>query len=130
MNLTQWGIDPTGTVPFYSLEYEMASVNKVVLIGELMKAPELVQSAVGLVAVLAIQTVETKKDYLTGDTFELVQTHRVLVFPDDQPQETETLLKVGNNVYLEGSLYLRKVDKSIVSEIHAKAWKPLGRNVK
>ncbi len=85
------------------------SVNKVILIGNLGRDPEIrtMQNG-GRVANLSIATSENWKDKQTGERREKTEWHRVVIFNDGLVGITERFLKKGSKVYLEGQLETRK----------------------
>lgn len=92
----------------------MSSVNKVILIGNLGKDPEVrsFQSG-GRVCNLSIATSESWKDKASGERKEQVQWHRVAVLNENLVGICERYLKKGSKVYIEGQLETRKwTDKS------------------
>lgn len=88
------------------------SVNKVILIGNLGRDPEVksFQSG-GKVCNLSIATSETWKDRTSGERKERTEWHRVVVFNENLIGVAERFLKKGSKVYLEGSLETRKYEK-------------------
>lgn len=86
----------------------MASVNKVTLIGNLGKDPEVRYSASGAaMASVAIATSRNWKDKTTGERQEETEWHRV-VFYDRLAEIAGEYLKKGKSVYIEGRLKTRK----------------------
>jgi single-strand DNA-binding protein len=87
----------------------MASLNKVMLIGNLGADPEIrsFQNG-GKVANMRIATSETWKDKTTGEKQERTEWHSVAVFNDGLVGVVERFLKKGSKVYLEGQLQTRK----------------------
>lgn len=85
------------------------SVNKVILIGNLGRDPEIrtMQNG-GRVANLSIATGESWKDKNTGERREKTEWHRVVIFNDALVGIAERYLKKGSKVYLEGQLETRK----------------------
>ncbi len=85
------------------------SVNKVILIGNLGRDPEIktFQSG-GRVANLTVATSESWKDKATGERKERTEWHRVVIFNENIIQVAERYLKKGAKVYLEGQLETRK----------------------
>ncbi len=85
------------------------SVNKVILIGNLGKDPEVrsMQNG-GKVCNLSVATSETWKDKGTGDRKERTEWHRVVIFNENLIGVAERFLKKGSKVYLEGQLETRK----------------------
>ena len=87
----------------------MASVNKVMLIGNLGQDPEVksFQNG-GRLAVLRIATSETWKDKATGERKERVEWHTVSIQSDGLVGVAERYLRKGSKVYIEGQLRTRK----------------------
>lgn len=85
------------------------SVNKVILIGNLGKDPEVrsMQNG-GKVCNLSVATSETWKDKGTGDRKERTEWHRVVIFNENLISVAERFLKKGSKVYLEGQIETRK----------------------
>jgi single-strand DNA-binding protein len=85
------------------------SVNKVILIGNLGKDPEVrsMQNG-GKVCNLSIATSETWKDKMSGERKERTEWHRVVIFNDNLIGIAERYLKKGSKVYLEGQIETRK----------------------
>ena len=87
----------------------MASLNKVQLIGNLGKDPEVRHTQDGKAIVnLSIATAESWKDKATGDRKEKTEWHRVVIFNDGLAKVAEKYLKKGSTVYIEGQLQTRK----------------------
>ncbi|MEQ9360317.1 MAG: single-stranded DNA-binding protein [Rhodospirillales bacterium] len=85
------------------------SVNKVILVGNLGRDPEVRFSQSGQKIVnMSIATSETWKDKQSGDRKEKTEWHRVVVFDERLADVCERYLKKGSKVYLEGSLQTRK----------------------
>lgn len=85
------------------------SVNKVILIGNLGKDPEVRTMQSGdKVASLAIATSESWKDKATGERKERTEWHRVSIFAQPLVSVAEQYLKKGAKVYLEGQLETKK----------------------
>jgi single-strand DNA-binding protein len=85
------------------------SVNKVILIGNLGKDPEIRRLQDGRpVANLSVATSETWRDKTTGEKREKTEWHRVVIFNEGLCRIVEQYLKKGSKVYLEGSLQTRK----------------------
>lgn len=87
----------------------MSSVNKVILIGNLGKDPEIrsFQNG-GRVASFSIATSESWKDKSSGEKKERTEWHRVSVFNEHLVAIVESYLKKGAKVYIEGQLETRK----------------------
>ena len=85
------------------------SVNKVILVGNLGKDPEIRSTNDGTkVASLTVATSENWKDRATGERKERTEWHRVVIFNDRLVEVAERYLKKGAKVYLEGALQTRK----------------------
>jgi single-strand DNA-binding protein len=85
------------------------SVNKVILIGNLGRDPEVrsFQNG-GKVCNLRIATSETWKDRNTGERKERTEWHSVAIFSEGLVRVAEQYLKKGSKVYIEGQLQTRK----------------------
>lgn len=87
----------------------MASLNKVMLIGNLGKDPEIRAMQSGSeIANLTVATAESWKDKNTGEKKEKTEWHRVVVFNANLVNVCKNYLKKGSKVYLEGQLQTRK----------------------
>ena len=85
------------------------SVNKVILIGNLGKDPEIRRTQDGRpIANLSIATSETWRDKNTGERKEKTEWHRVVIFNEGLCKVVEQYLKKGSKVYIEGALQTRK----------------------
>ena len=85
------------------------SVNKVILIGNLGRDPELRSMQDGnRIANLAVATSESWRDRVSGERKERTEWHRVVIFNDKLVEIVEKYLKKGAKVYLEGALQTRK----------------------
>jgi len=85
------------------------SVNKVILIGNLGKDPEIRRTQDGRpIANLSIATSETWRDKATGERKEKTEWHRVVIFSEPLCKIVEQYLKKGAKVYIEGALQTRK----------------------
>ena len=85
------------------------SVNKVILLGNLGRDPEVRTSQDGSKIVnLSIATSENWKDRNTGERKEKTEWHRVVIFNEGLCKIAEQYLKKGAKVYLEGALQTRK----------------------
>jgi single-strand DNA-binding protein len=91
-------------------ESKMAgSVNKVILVGNLGKDPEVRRLSNGEPVVnLAIATSENWKDKATGERKEKTEWHKVVIFNEGLAKVAESYLRKGNKVYIEGQLQTRK----------------------
>ena len=86
----------------------MASVNKVIIIGNLGKDPEVRYAPSGsAICNLAIATSRQWKDKTTGERQEETEWHRVAMF-DRMAEVASEYLKKGKSVYIEGRLKTRK----------------------
>jgi single-strand DNA-binding protein len=85
------------------------SVNKVILIGNLGRDPEVrtFQNG-GKVCNLRIATSETWKDRATGERREKTEWHSVAIFQEGLVRVAEQYLRKGSKVYIEGQLQTRK----------------------
>lgn len=85
------------------------SLNKVMLIGNLGKDPEIRSMQDGTrVATFSIATSETWKDKNTGERQERTEWHRVVIFNDRLADVVERYVKKGSKVFVEGQLQTRK----------------------
>src|SRR2546426_10894992 len=85
------------------------SVNKVILVGNLGKDPEIRRTQDGRpVANLSVATSDTWRDKTTGERRERTEGHRVVIFNEGRCRIAEQYLKKGSKVYLEGQLQTRK----------------------
>jgi single-strand DNA-binding protein len=85
------------------------SVNKVILVGNLGKDPEIRRTQDGRpIANLSVATSETWRDKATGERKEKTEWHRVVIFNEGLCKVAEQYLKKGAKVYLEGQLQTRK----------------------
>ncbi|MBK8158212.1 MAG: single-stranded DNA-binding protein [Rhodospirillaceae bacterium] len=85
------------------------SVNKVILIGNLGRDPEIRATQDGTkVANLSIATSESWRDKSSGERREKTEWHRVVIFNERLVDVAERFLKKGSKVYLEGQLQTRK----------------------
>ena len=85
------------------------SVNKVILVGNLGKDPEIRRTQDGRpIANLSVATSETWRDKATGERKEKTEWHRVVIFNEGLAKVAEQYLKKGAKVYVEGSLQTRK----------------------
>jgi len=107
----------------------MNSVNKVILIGNIGKDPEIRSMQNGnSVASFPVATSESWKDKSTGDWKDKTEWHNIVVFNQHLVKFCESHLEKGMKVYIEGALETRKwqdkngVDK-YTTEIMLKAFK-------
>ncbi len=109
----------------------MASFNKVLIIGNLGRDPEVRRTANGdAVANIAVASTDKYKDKTTGETKEITEWHRVSFF-GKLAEIVEQYLKKGASIHVEGHLRTRKwTDKDGVerytTEIIAETMQMLG----
>ena len=85
------------------------SVNKVILIGNLGKDPEIRRTQDGRpIANLRIATSENWRDKTTGERREKTEWHSVVVFNEGLCRVVEQYVKKGAKLYIEGALQTRK----------------------
>ena len=85
------------------------SVNKVILVGNLGRDPELRSTQDGMrIANLTVATSESWRDRTSGERKERTEWHRVVIFNERLAEIAEKYLKKGAKVYLEGALQTRK----------------------
>ena len=85
------------------------SVNKVILLGNLGRDPEVRHTQDGKPIVnLNIATSESWRDRNTGERKEKTEWHRVVIFNEGLAKVAEQYLKKGSTVYVEGQLQTRK----------------------
>ena len=85
------------------------SVNKVILVGNLGRDPEIRTLNSGdRVANLRIATSEQWRDKATGERKEKTEWHAVVIFNENIVKVAENYLKKGSTVYVEGALQTRK----------------------
>ncbi|GBQ85309.1 single-strand DNA binding protein Ssb [Acetobacter malorum DSM 14337] len=85
------------------------SVNKVILVGNLGKDPEVRTSQSGQKIVsFSVATSDTWNDRASGERRERTEWHRVVIFNDRLADVAERFLRKGRKVYLEGALQTRK----------------------
>jgi single-strand DNA-binding protein len=85
------------------------SINKVILVGNLGKDPEIRRTQDGrAIANLSIATSEQWRDKATGERKEKTEWHRVVIFNEGLAKVAEQYLKKGAKVYIEGALQTRK----------------------
>lgn len=110
----------------------MASVNKVILVGNLGQDPEMRYMTSGdAVCNITVATSEQWKDKTSGEQKESTEWHRVVMFKK-LAEIAGQYLKKGAQVYIEGKLKTRKwQDKDgtdrYTTEIHADTMKMLGK---
>jgi single-strand DNA-binding protein len=85
------------------------SVNKVILVGNLGKDPEVRRMTSGDPVVnLSIATSESWRDKASGERKEKTEWHRVVIFNKNLAEVAEKYLRKGAKVYVEGQLQTRK----------------------
>jgi single-strand DNA-binding protein len=85
------------------------SVNKVILVGNLGKDPEVRTTQAGAKIVnLTLATSENWTDRASGERKERTEWHRVVIFNDRIGEVAERYLRKGRKVYIEGALQTRK----------------------
>ena len=85
------------------------SVNKVTLVGNLGRDPEIRAMQNGdKIVQLSVATSDRWKDKNSGEQRERTEWHRVIIFNDALGKIAEQYLKKGSTVYLEGQLQTRK----------------------
>jgi single-strand DNA-binding protein len=92
------------------VEFLMAgSINKVILVGNLGKDPEIRSTQDGSkVASFSIATSEYWKDKVSGERKDKTEWHRIVVFNPNLAEICEKYLHKGSKVYVEGQLQTRK----------------------
>lgn len=87
----------------------MSSLNKVTLIGNLGKDPEIRSTGDGKeIANFSIATSETWKDKTTGEKKDKTEWHRVVCFNEGLTRVIKNYVKKGTKLYIEGQLQTRK----------------------
>lgn len=85
------------------------SVNKVILVGNLGRDPEVRRMQDGNPVVnLSVATSESWRDKTSGERKEQTEWHRVVIFNDRLAEVAEKYLRKGSKVYVEGQLRTRK----------------------
>lgn len=85
------------------------SVNKVILIGNLGRDPEVRHMRDGNPMVnLSVATSESWRDKATGERRDKTEWHRVVIFNDRLAEVAQKYLQKGSKIYLEGQLQTRK----------------------
>lgn len=93
------------------------SVNKVILVGNLGKDPEVRRLNNGDPVVnLSVATSETWRDKQSGERKEKTEWHRVVIFNENIAKVAEQYLKKGSTVYIEGQLQTRKYEQNGVEK--------------
>lgn len=85
------------------------SVNKVILVGNVGKDPEIRRTNDGRpIANISLATSESWRDKATGERKEKTEWHRVVIFSEPLCKIVEQYVKKGSKLYIEGSLQTRK----------------------
>jgi single-strand DNA-binding protein len=85
------------------------SVNKVILVGNLGRDPEIRRTQDGRpVANLSLATTDSWRDKATGEKRERTEWHRVVIFNENLCRVVEQYAKKGMKLYVEGQLQTRK----------------------
>lgn len=85
------------------------SVNKVILVGNLGRDPEIRSMQSGEeIAQLSIATSESWRDKATGERKERTEWHRVVIFNESLVKVAKQYLRKGAKVFIEGALQTRK----------------------
>ena len=85
------------------------SINKVIIVGNLGRDPEVRYSQAGdKIVNFSVATSERWKDKTTGEPREKTEWHRVVIFNERLADVAEKYLKKGSKVYVEGQLQTRK----------------------
>jgi single-strand DNA-binding protein len=85
------------------------SVNKVILVGNLGRDPEIRSTQDGMrIANLNLATSENWRDRASGERKERTEWHRVVIFNERLAEVAEKYLRKGSKVYVEGQLQTRK----------------------
>lgn len=85
------------------------TVNKVILVGNLGRDPEIRSTQDGTkITHLSVATTDTWRDRTSGERRERTEWHRVVIFNDKLGEVAEKYLRKGSKVYLEGALQTRK----------------------
>lgn len=85
------------------------SVNKVILVGNLGRDPEVRHTSEGMPIVnLSVATSENWRDRSTGERRERTEWHRVVIFNERLGEVAQKFLHKGSKVYLEGQIQTRK----------------------
>jgi single-strand DNA-binding protein len=85
------------------------SVNKVILVGNLGRDPEIRSTQEGVrIANLSLATSENWRDKNTGERREKTEWHRVVIFNERLVEVVEKYLRKGSKIYIEGQLQTRK----------------------
>ena len=87
----------------------MAGVNKVIIIGNVGKDPEIRQMQDGFkIANFSVATSESWKDKVSGERKERTEWHRIAVMNERLSEIVEKYVRKGSKLYIEGQLQTRK----------------------
>ena len=85
------------------------ALNKVILIGNLGKDPEIRHTQDGRgIANFSLATTESWRDKMSGERREKTEWHNIVIFSEGLVKVVQNYLKKGSKVYLEGQLQTRK----------------------
>src|SRR3982750_3358074 len=85
------------------------SVNKVILVGNLGRDPEVKSMQDGRSMVnMSIATSDTWRDRQSGERKERTEWHRVVIFNEKLAEVAQKFIKKGSKIYIEGQLSTRK----------------------
>ncbi|MBV9859514.1 MAG: single-stranded DNA-binding protein [Alphaproteobacteria bacterium] len=85
------------------------SVNKVILVGNLGRDPEIRSTQDGTrIANLNLATSESWRDKMSGERKERTEWHRIVIFNENLVGVAEKFLRKGSKIYVEGALQTRK----------------------
>ncbi len=85
------------------------SVNKVILVGNLGRDPEIRSTQDGMrIANLNLATSESWRDRASGERKERTEWHRIVIFNERLVELAEKYLRKGSKIYVEGALQTRK----------------------
>jgi single-strand DNA-binding protein len=84
------------------------SVNRVIIVGNLGKDPEVRSTKGGKIANLSVATSDRWTDKATGELKERTEWHRVAIMNERLVEIAEKYLRKGSKVYVEGALQIRK----------------------
>ena len=85
------------------------SVNKVILVGNVGKDPEIRMMQDGSkLASFSVATSEFRKDKNTGERIDKTEWHKIVIFNDRIAEIVEKYVKKGSKLYIEGQLQTRK----------------------
>src|ERR1700749_792058 len=93
------------------------SVNKVILVGNLGRDPEIRSTQDGTrIANLSLATSEQWRDRNSGERKERTEWHQVVIFNENLVKVAENYLRKGSTVYIEGALQTRKYEQNGVEK--------------